>query len=41
MRMARHKFLDPSRELPLGGLAYLETKAAQDPAQAVLHIAKL
>src|SRR3981081_4000541 len=41
MRMARHKLLDPSRELSLCGLAYLETKAAQDPAQAVLHVAKL
>jgi hypothetical protein len=41
MRMALHKLLDPSCELQFRRLADLETKAAQDPAQTVLDVAKL
>jgi hypothetical protein len=41
MRMTCYQLLDPSRELKLRRFADFQAKAAQDAAQAVLHVAKL
>src|ERR1700675_5155671 len=41
MRMTCYQLLDPSCELKLRRFADFQAKAAQDAAQAVLHVAKL